>query len=172
MPLLSTSKVKSLIGSGATSSGGRTGVLLPQAEKTKREIAIERRKPEITGTFLRLLVFDSRLRTLASRLWFSHVTPCTLHLALINQSTATVAALQLARYRHTNDDDRSLLLRLNEGKGLARTTARSAAIPPMKAVPDFSFLPDTSAPPHPQPHGLCGREAPSQLNSLLHQSPE
>src|SRR5712664_3261240 len=143
MALPSTSKVKSLIGSGATSSGGRTGVLRPQAEKTKKEIEMERRKQRAREKAFRLLAGrwppTPGPQPLDFRLW-------TLDFRLINEAIAAAAAPQIARCRRRNDDDQPPTPGSDEGKDPAQTAVRSAATLLVRVAPALSSPPDTRVP--------------------------
>src|SRR5438046_3711507 len=86
IPLPSTSKVRSSIGSGATSSGGRTAVLRPQADKKVTENRLEvtkKREQRTEKNFLKPLPHDFALCTLHFALWTLDFALCTLHFALM-----------------------------------------------------------------------------------------
>src|SRR5437867_12838433 len=111
IPLPSTPRVRSSTDSGATSSGGRTGVLRPQAGRTETEIEteIEKREQRTEKNFLKPLPHDFGLWTLDFGLWTLHFALCTLHFALIAvtpQSTADAALRSPARCRHESDGAR------------------------------------------------------------------
>src|SRR5262249_55022204 len=128
MPFFSISRARSLVGSGATSSGGRTGVFRPQADKESkapgsRLQAIENKKKR-TQDISKVALRDSVFHPLAPShqpVVFGFRTPAhslclfdprlrTLDSRLIYRSPGAVFALLFGQCLHTSvvDQPRTL----------------------------------------------------------------